>query len=190
MAVQLRPYTPGDFDKLYALDHKCFPRGIAYSKRMLAYFLRMPQGQCIVAEESAVADSVGQNAGRAGSIVGFLITEEDPPLAHILTLDVAESHRRHGVGTQLLEHRERELAERGVREIVLETSVENVAGVAFWERHGFRTVGTIKNYYLGKIDAYEMRKTILAALSKSSSQPPSKSTSKAPSASASKSRAK
>jgi [ribosomal protein S18]-alanine N-acetyltransferase len=147
MAVQLRPYRAGDFDRLYALDHRCFPPGIAYSRRMLAYFLRMPQGSCTVAE-------------LGGEIAGFIIAEEDSPLGHILTLDVAEAHRRLGIGRQLLAHNEQRLAARGVTEIVLETSVENEAGVAFWQRHGFHTVGVLKRYYLGRIDAYEMRKNI------------------------------
>jgi len=153
MALVLRAYEPTDFERVYALDHRCFPPGIAYSKRMLGHFLRMPQGSCTVAVEDS-------------TIVAFIITEEEVPLGHVLTLDVAESHRRRGLGTQLIEHGERALASRGVTEIVLETSVENQAGIAFWQRHGFRTVGTIKNYYLGRMNAYEMRKKITEAQSK------------------------
>lgn len=147
MAVRLRAYEPGDFDGLYALDHLCFPPGIAYSRRMLAYFLRMPQARCTVAEHD-------------GEIAGFIITEEDPPRGHILTLDVAEARRRLGIGSRLLSLSEQQLATRGVREIVIETSVRNAAGVAFWQRHGFRTVGILKRYYLRRIDAYQMRKNI------------------------------
>jgi ribosomal protein S18 acetylase RimI-like enzyme len=149
MAVVLRFYEPTDFDHLFVLDHQCFPRGIAYSRRMLAYFLRMPQGSCIVASEHS-------------AIVGFMITEEDAPTAHILTLDVAESHRRHSIGTLLLERGEQELRSRAVREITLETSIENAAGLAFWQRHGYRTVAIRRRYYLNRIDAYEMRKIIAA----------------------------
>jgi ribosomal protein S18 acetylase RimI-like enzyme len=87
------------------------------------------------------------------------------PLGHILTLDVAESHRRRGLGTQLLLRSEQELAARGVREIVLETSVENTAGAAFWQRHGFQMVRRLKRYYLDRIDAYEMRKNITVSQS-------------------------
>lgn len=152
MAVELRPYAQSDFDTLYALDHRCFPPGIAYSRRMLAYFLRMPQATCTVAEYE-------------GSIVGFIVAEEDPPRGHILTLDVEDAQRRLGIGTQLLAHSERQLASRGVTEIVIETSVENTAGIAFWKRHGFHTAGVLKRYYLGRIDAYEMRKNITAAQS-------------------------
>jgi ribosomal protein S18 acetylase RimI-like enzyme len=147
MGLVLRSYEVSDFERVYALDHECFPRGIAYSRRMLTYFLGMPQSSCIVAEDD-------------GEIKAFIITEEEGPLGHILTLDVAESHRRLGLGTRLLARSEEELAGRGVREIVLETSVENAAGVAFWERHGFLKVGRLKRYYLQRIDAYEMRKNI------------------------------
>jgi ribosomal-protein-alanine N-acetyltransferase len=149
MTVVLRAYDPSDFEGLFTLDHQCFPRGIAYSRRMLAYFLRMPHGSCIVATDDS-------------AIAGFLITEEDGPLAHVLTLDVAERYRRQGVGTLLLARGENELTSRGVREIVLETSVENAAGLGFWERRGYRTVAVRKRYYLSRIDAFEMRKIIAA----------------------------
>ncbi|HZC65580.1 MAG TPA: GNAT family N-acetyltransferase, partial [Candidatus Dormibacteraeota bacterium] len=65
------------------------------------------------------------------------------------------------LGTRLLRRSEEELLERGVTEMVLETSVENAAGVAFWQRHGYRTVGTLKKYYLGRLDAFKMRKSLV-----------------------------
>ena len=151
MDLRLREYEPKDFEKLYALDHLCFPRGIAYSKWMLRHFLKMPSANCIVAVEG-------------DEIPGFVITEEAVPMGHVLTLDVAESHRRRGLGTQLLQRSETELLQRGVTEIVLETAVENAAGVAFWQRHGYRTVGTLKKYYLGRLDAFEMRKSLVEAV--------------------------
>jgi ribosomal-protein-alanine N-acetyltransferase len=148
MGLRLRAYEPQDFEQLYALDHLCFPPGIAYSKWMLRHFLKMPSANCIVA-------TVGED------IPGFVITEEAGPLGHILTLDVGESSRRRGLGTQLLQRSEAELLERGVTEMVLETAVENAAGVAFWHRHGYRTVGTLKKYYLRRLDAFEMRKNLI-----------------------------
>jgi len=54
-----------------------------------------------------------------------------------------------------------------VRTILLETATDNEAGVAFWQRHGYRIETTLKRYYLRKIDAYEMRK-ILPGAAKSS----------------------
>jgi ribosomal-protein-alanine N-acetyltransferase len=150
MPVTLRAHEPRDFAALLRLDHACFPPGIAYSKIMLKYFLKLPSADGMVAEDS-------------GKIVAFILTEENPPLAHMITLDVAESHRRQGVGSVLLAESEKNLALRGVRTILLETATDNEAGVAFWQRHGYRIEATLKRYYLQRIDAYEMRKILPAA---------------------------
>ena len=71
---------------------------------------------------------------------------------------MAETHRRRGTGSALLAESEKNLALRGVRTILLETATDNEAGVAFWQRHGYRIEATLKRYYLQKVDAYEMRK--------------------------------
>jgi [ribosomal protein S18]-alanine N-acetyltransferase len=147
MTVTLRPYAPEDFPALHRVDQACFPPGISYSKTALRYFLALPSADCIVAMEGA-------------QIAGFIITEENPPLAHIITLDVAEKFRRQGVGSTLLAESEMKLAFRGVRHVLLETAINNEAGVAFWQRHGYRIEATLKRYYLGRIDAYEMRKIL------------------------------
>src|SRR5260370_33575378 len=96
-------------------------------------------------------------------IAGFILTEENPPLAHVITLDVAEKFRRLGIGSALLAESEKNLALRGVRTILLETATDNDAGVAFWQRHGYRIEATLKRYYLRRIDAYEMRKILPGA---------------------------
>lgn len=151
MPPTLRSYEPQDFAALHKLDQSCFPPGISYSKTTLRYFLTIPSADCTVAEEH-------------DHVVGFILSEENPPLAHIITLDVDTKRRRHGIGTALLETQETNLASRGVRSILLETAMDNEAAVAFWKRHGYRIEATLKRYYLGRIDAYEMRKILPAAL--------------------------
>jgi len=153
MAVTLRSYEPHDFAALHRLDQSCFPAGISYSKNTFHYFLTVASADCIVAADGA-------------RIAGFILTEENPPLAHIITLDVAEAHRRHGVGSALLAESEKNLALRGVKSILLETAIDNEGAVAFWKRHGYRIEAVLKCYYLGRLDAYEMRK-ILSGTGKS-----------------------
>jgi [ribosomal protein S18]-alanine N-acetyltransferase len=152
MPASIRPYEQRDFSALYKLDQICFPPGIAYSKWTLRHFLDLPMADCLVATSDA-------------RIAGFILAEENPPLAHIITLDVAESHRRHGLGSALLAEIEQHFAYRGVRSVLLETAVNNEAGIAFWQRHGYRTEAVLQRYYLGRLDAYEMRK-LLAGNSK------------------------
>jgi ribosomal protein S18 acetylase RimI-like enzyme len=104
-------------------------------------------------------------------IAGFILTEENPPLAHVITLDVAEKLRRRGIGSLLLAESERNLGLRGVRHIPLETATDNDTAIAFWQRHGYRIEATLKRYYLGRIDAYEMRKLLLPPASKTDKHP-------------------
>jgi ribosomal-protein-alanine N-acetyltransferase len=145
--VLLRAYHPGDFDALYKLDQSCFPRGIAYSKTTLRYFLSLASAECLLAVEDE-------------GVAGFILSEVDGPLAHIITLDVAEAHRRSGIGSLLLNAAEKNLSTHGVRTVFLETAVDNHAAVNFWSRHGYIKEGILKRYYLNRIDGYEMRKTL------------------------------
>jgi [ribosomal protein S18]-alanine N-acetyltransferase len=145
--VELRAYESHDFSAVYKLDQSCFPPGIAYSKTTLRYFLSLSCAECLVAIEG-------------GRITGFVLSEINGPLAHIITLDVVEAHRRSGVGSMLLEAMEHAIAAQGVRTILLETAVDNDAAIGFWQRHGYCVEGVLKRYYLGRIDAYEMRKLL------------------------------
>ncbi|GAC1663100.1 MAG: hypothetical protein NVS9B4_17510 [Candidatus Acidiferrum sp.] len=147
MGANLRSYEPRDFPALHRLDLACFPRGIAYSKTTLRYFLTIPSADCVVAEVDE-------------KIAGFIVSEENIPLAHIITLDVDEQYRRCGLGSGLLKRLEANAEERGVRSVLLETAVENEAAVAFWKRHGYVIEAVAKRYYLGRLDAYEMRKIL------------------------------
>ena len=153
MPPVLRSYDPRDSAALFKLDQSCFPAGISYSKTTLRYFLSLRSAECLIAMED-------------GHIAGFILTEENPPLAHVITLDVAEKFRRRGIGSTLLGESERNLGLRGVRTVLLETAATNDVGVAFWQRHGYVVAATLKRYYLGRLDAYEMRKLLLAPAAK------------------------
>jgi ribosomal-protein-alanine N-acetyltransferase len=144
----LRPYETGDFEAVSTLDRECFPPGIAYTRRLLRSYLRQPGADCLVAQTA--------DAGLAG----FIMAEAQGAEAHIVTLDVAESYRRAGTGTLLLVEMERRLAAQGVKRVELETAINNQAGIAFWQRHGYRAVGLLKGYYLDRLDAYYMLKEL------------------------------
>ena len=143
----IRAYEARDFNAIHKLDQECFLPGIAYSKWSLHYFLNLPTADSLVAEHSK-------------RIVGFILAEKNPPLAHIITLDVAAENRRAGLGSGLLSEMEEHFRYDDVRSVLLETAVTNESGIAFWEHHGYRTEAVLKRYYLGKVDAYEMRKRL------------------------------
>jgi ribosomal protein S18 acetylase RimI-like enzyme len=110
--------------------------------------MNLPGASCVVAETSGV-------------VVGFILGESDGKRGHVITIDVLEHARRRGIGTALLDTLERSLATHGVREVALETATANDAAVAFWKRHGYRTVGVLKRYYSGRSDAYSMQKLLI-----------------------------
>ena len=145
--VAIRQYEARDFGAIFKLDQACFPPGISYSKFSLQYFLGLPAADCLVADENKC-------------IVGFILAEANPPLAHIITLDVADTHRRRKLGTTLLGEMEKHFRFHGVHSVLLETAVDNESGIAFWQHHGYRTEAVLKRYYLGRVDAYEMRKKL------------------------------
>lgn len=149
MAITIRGYEKRDFTAIYKLDQECFEPGIAYSKWSLQYFLGLPTADCLLAED-------GKN------LAGFILAEDNPPLGHIITLDVGEGYRRQGVGTALLAEMEAHFRYKGIQSVLLETAVTNETGIAFWQRHGYRSEAVVKRYYLGRIDAYEMRKRLPA----------------------------
>jgi ribosomal-protein-alanine N-acetyltransferase len=149
MKPTIRPYAPKDFEELYTIDQACYAPGIAYSKRTLRLFLRLPGAECLVAEAE-------------GQIAGFILAEHEGARAHLITIDVLAAERRRGVGTALLRAIEQAVAARGVRQVTLETATDNHAAIAFWQEHGYRTVGVLKNYYLDRLDAYSMHKPLPA----------------------------
>jgi len=147
MKILLRAYAPADFDTLYDIDQACYEPAIAYSKRELRNYLRFPGSDCIVAETNR-------------KLVGFILTAHQDDWGYIITIDVLERFRRQSVGSLLLARAEQHLKADGVREIALETAIDNASAIAFWHRHGYRTGGIRKRYYPGGRDAYSMAKLL------------------------------
>jgi len=143
MPPVIRPYHDDDFAALCRIDAESYEPEIAYSRRTMRAFLRLPGAECLVAEEN-------------GEIEGFILTDRDGPAGHVITLDVAPAARRRKIGTALVEAAHASLARHGVREVDLETATTSEAAVAFWKKHGYRECGVLPNYYQNGEDAYWM----------------------------------
>jgi len=147
MKISLRSHLPTDFETLYEIDQQCYEPAIAYSRRELRMYLRFPGADCILAESDC-------------KTIGFSITAHRRTEGYIITMDVLAPYRRKGVASALLSEAERRLSAEGVQRIGLETAVDNLPGIAFWERHGYRKIGIEKNYYPGGRDAFSMMKSL------------------------------
>ncbi len=148
----LRAVERTDFESLYQLDQQCFPEGIAYSRTDLLAFLSAPHSIELLAESTS------------GAMVGFIIAElrrkGEARVGHIVTIDVAASMRRKGLGRALIFAVERRLREMRIDRVRLEVSVDNDGAQGFYAEEGYERIGRIAGYYLDRIDAFVMEKKL------------------------------
>jgi ribosomal protein S18 acetylase RimI-like enzyme len=150
--IHLRGVEPSDLDALFALDHKCFPLGIAYSRADLRYYLSHPRSFSVVAEDTA------------NSIRGFAIAEsyleEGRRIGHVITIDVAPAARRNGLGRMLMDALLDRMWAIETAKVRLEVAIDNVDAQAFYRQLGFVKTGRIRGFYMGKLDALAMEKRL------------------------------
>ena len=145
----IRHAVAADFSVLLEIDEASFPGGVAYNAAELSYFMNRDGAETLVVEEG-------------GKIVAFVIVEVQSGRrrATIVTLDVRETHRRSGYGTQLLNRAEDMLVDYGVEIYDLQVDVTNKGAIDFYKKRGFKMVRTLKNYYANGNDAYLMMKEL------------------------------
>lgn len=151
MALTIRPAVAQDFPALYALDQACFAPGISWSQAELHYFLRYPGNICVVVEDEDRIDGFAiAGTQRRGGV----------PVGRLITIDVAPSRRRLGIGDRLMQTIEERLRGQKAVAMLLEVAVDNTGAQQFYARHGFVKTGRIPGYYLGRIDALVMEKPL------------------------------
>jgi ribosomal-protein-alanine acetyltransferase len=91
-----------------------------------------------------------------GELVGFAMGLVQLDEAHVLDLAVATSHRRHGVGTVLLQALLEQVRTRGAGAVTLEVRRSNDAALALYRRVGFAVEGERPRYYPDGEDALLM----------------------------------
>jgi ribosomal-protein-alanine N-acetyltransferase len=149
--IHLRGVERSDLDALFTLDQQCFRPGIAYSRSDLRYYLAHPRSFSVVAEDDSTK-----------AILGFIIAdsylEHGRRIGHIITIDVAPSERRKGLGGRLMNAMLDRLTSVGTAILRLEVAVDNLDAQAFYRRLGFSQTGRIRGFYLGRLDALVMEK--------------------------------
>ncbi len=92
---------------------------------------------------SAYADATFLLAWRGKELVGTgaLVHERDGA-ARIVRMSVAPHMRRQGIATAILQRLLRQAQAAGYRQIVLETTSTWADAIAFYERNGFRAIGS------------------------------------------------
>ena len=100
---------------------------------------------------------IGMVAEIADSIVAFMIYELHRSRLHILNFAVLRSHRRLGIGTQMLHKLVAKLAPERRNRIGLEVRETNLPAQLFFRSAGFRATSVLKDFYQDTTeDAYLM----------------------------------
>lgn len=99
---------------------------------------------------------VVQDAGEQGFLIGRAVAGE----AEVLTIAVAPSARRQGIGAALMARFAAEAAARGAEVAHLEVAADNAAAIALYQRAGFARSGLRRGYFQApggaRVDALAM----------------------------------
>jgi len=78
--------------------------------------------------------------------------------ADVLTVAVLPEYARQGIATRFMNELEEWSQRKQALAMMLEVSVENTGAIALYEKLGYQTIATRKNYYGQGLDALVMRK--------------------------------
>lgn len=141
--ISVRLMNIGDYDKVYALWMSCKNMGfnnLDDSREGIEKYLKRNPLTCFIAVEE-------------DAVVGVILSGHDGRRGFIHHMAVAESHRRQGIASALLEHALSALKDEGINKVALLVFNRNEAGNAFWEAQGFtaRTDVTYRNKALAEL---------------------------------------
>ena len=137
MELTIETATINLLDELCEIEKQSFTRE-AFSKREIA---------CLLEDYNAIGLAARVNGEIAGFLIARIDIEKGKMFSHILTLDVAPSHRRRGIARKLLEELETLLRQKGVVECRLEVREDNAAAINLYLKLGYRKMGRLEKYY-------------------------------------------
>ena len=96
----------------------------------------------------------------ADQIVGYAAVLVVAPgvEADVLTVAVLPEYARKGIATHFMNELEKWSLEKKASAMMLEVGVDNSGAIALYEKLGYQTIATRKNYYGQGLDAFVMRK--------------------------------
>ena len=129
--VELRPMQPADLDAVLAIEYRvcAFP----WSRANFA--------DSMASSYSCWVCRVDQQL--AGYFVLMLAVDE----AHLLTIAIAESHQRCGLGARLLRQAMSVGRAGGATTLLLEVRPSNAKALAMYRHFGFAQIGVRRGYY-------------------------------------------
>ncbi|MGC1686648.1 MAG: ribosomal protein S18-alanine N-acetyltransferase [Candidatus Acidiferrales bacterium] len=103
-------------------------------------------------ERVATGAMAGWVAEEGDAILGYIVARKLADEMEILNLAVAPSARRRHVGSDLLLAAFDWGKANQIRKAFLEVRTSNLAAIAFYERHNFKSVGRRNSYYVAPVE--------------------------------------
>lgn len=150
--LSIRLATRDDAAGIAAMSRDEIERGFPWSwtEGRVARAIANPEANVIV-------------AGPPGALGGFGIMSYAGDDAHLLLFAVANSQRRQGIGSAMLEWLETVAREMDVRRVRVECRRSNSAARNFYGEHGYHEEAIARRYYRGLEDAIVLVKHLIAA---------------------------
>jgi ribosomal-protein-alanine N-acetyltransferase len=134
VTLEFRRLKLRDLNAIEEIERRSYPT--PWSRSMFAGELAKPSSICLGAID---ADEE--------RLVGYLIISRYVDAWHVMNIAVAESHRRRGIATRLMERLFELTAGDGRRGYTLEVRVSNQAAIKLYESLGFKARGVRRGYY-------------------------------------------
>jgi len=151
--VRYRLYQPGDFAALYAVEELCFEPPFRFSRGYMRQLVRSGNSATWIAEENS-------------ELIGFAVVEwtssEEKTSAYIETIEVTQSRRGQGIGTELLRQVEGSAEAAGAGAIWLHVDAENTAAICLYESRGYLRQSREEHFYARHRAAFVYGKKLAA----------------------------
>jgi ribosomal-protein-alanine N-acetyltransferase len=151
----IRPFLFSDLDQILQIEVEAFPKSPYDWATFLNLYTVYPES-FLVYVDTICDGEVGKTRFREGSILGYIIYSTD---GHIISIAVHPSHRRRGIGNQLLR---RAMNIPNIKKIWAEVRKSNRIAQAFYSHAGFQMTHVVLNYY-GNEDAFIVQWTSSAS---------------------------
>lgn len=146
-ALSVRLATPADAADIAAMSRDEIERGLTWSwtEERVRHAIESPHiNVALIREDKA--------------LIAFGIMSYRDEEASLLLFSVRASHRRQGIGRELLEWLEKVAREAGLRRVQLECRRDNAAARNFYAENGYHELAIAQGYYQGREDAIRLEK--------------------------------
>lgn len=141
--IEIRTFEPNDIFSVIKLANQTLTE--KYNSSLFSYFYETNPDGFIVAN---------LNSKIVGFLIGVKISNQK---TKILMISVLPQYQKRKVGTKLLEEFLKRTQKEKINIIELEVRTDNYKAIRFYEKHGFKKIMKIKEFYRDYKDAYTMQ---------------------------------